>query len=54
MRANLPIAAALALLCAAGWAFGSRAWAASEEVHADGYSYANINQFRTTHLELSL
>ncbi len=48
------MAAALALLWAAGSASASRAAALSEEVHADGYSYANTNQFRTTHLELSL
>lgn len=54
MKLNLPMAAALALLCAAGWTSGSRAWGLSDEVHADGYSYANTSQFRTTRLELSL
>jgi leukotriene-A4 hydrolase len=54
MRHNLSMAGALALLCAAGWASGSQAGAMSEEVRADGYSYANTSQFRTTHLELSL
>jgi leukotriene-A4 hydrolase len=53
MRPILPMAGALAL-CAAGWASSSLAGAMSEEVRADGYSYANTSQFRTTHLELSL
>lgn len=54
MKSHLPMTAALALLCVAGWAPGSRAAGQSDEVHADGYSYANTSQFRTTHLELSL
>jgi leukotriene-A4 hydrolase len=48
------MAAALALLWAAGSASASRAAAPSGGAQADDYSYANTRQFRTTHLELSL
>jgi leukotriene-A4 hydrolase len=54
MRGVAPLAGALALLGGCGWAPLSHATTMSDDVQADGYSYASTRQFRTTHLELSL
>ncbi len=55
MTRNLLRALAVLLLpCSSAWAAGADAPGTSSEAFAGSYSYANVDQFRTTHIDLAL